>query len=147
MVSSFQERAKQGIAGAFFMLLVVGGVAPSSARASCGHDVTSDLIRSAQESLYGLDILKYSADPAPAGHRRDLPCSGPGCSEGRNWPPAPATSISVRISDPFCCKTFAIRGEGRDSAENLDDPSIAHPRHIPSPLERPPRDPRRRTLS
>ncbi len=133
------------------MLLVVGSVAPSQARAGCGHDVTSNLIRSVEESLFDLDVLKSSAtdraNPAPAVPRRDLPCSGPGCSKGRNLPQAPATSIPVRISDPCCCMTFATGGDGPDAAEKLADLPIAHPRHNSSPLERPPRHPRSYTLS
>ena len=147
MLSSFRKRANHWIAGAFCMLLVVGGVAPSPARASCGHDVTSNLIRSARESLSDLDVLIYSADSTPAAPRRDLPCSGPGCSEGRNLPQAPATSIPVRITDPFCCTTVATYGNGPDSAEKLADLSISRPRHNSSPLDRPPRDPQPRTRS
>ena len=133
------------------MLLVAGSVAPSEARAGCGHDVTSNLIRSVEESLFDLDVLKAAATdratPGPRGPASGSARSGPSCSKGRNLPQAPATSIQVRISDPCCCMTFATGGNGPDAAEKLADLPIAHPRHNSSPLERPPRHPRSHTLS
>jgi hypothetical protein len=151
MVSSVHERTTHWIAGAFCMLMVIGGVAPSPARASCGHDVTSNQIRSSRESLSELELLKYTgtdqANSAPAGPRREMPCSGPSCSPARGLPLAPATSVPVRISDLWCCMTISSRWEEPDSAEKPVDLSISHPRHNTSRLERPPRNPQPRTLS
>jgi hypothetical protein len=152
MFSSFLKRAKHRIAGAFCMLLVIGGAAPSAACASCGHDVTSNRARSARESFSRLELLKYTgvdqAKSAPAGTRRELPCSGPSCSRGRGLPPAPATSVPVRMSDPWCCcTTISSRWDDPDSAEKPDDLSTSHPWHNTSRLERPPRNPLKRTLS
>jgi hypothetical protein len=151
MVSSFHERAKHWITGAFSMLLVIGGVAPSPARASCGHDVTSNRIQSARESRSDLELLKYSgadqANSAPAGPRRELPCSGPSCSRSQGLPSAPVTSILVRMSDPWCCTTISSRWDDPDSADKPVDLSIAHPRYNASRVERPPRIHQPRMLS
>ncbi len=62
MVPSFRRRAKHWVAKTFCMLLAAGGVAPSPARAGCGHDVTSNLIRSTWESLSDLELLKEFRD-------------------------------------------------------------------------------------
>jgi hypothetical protein len=148
MVPSFRERAKHWFAGAFFVLLVVGGIAPPSARANCDHDVTSNLSRSTRDSLYELDVLKDSSDLARGGiPRQDLPCSGPGCSKSQKMPRTPATSVPVRISDPFCCTTAAAHENDPGSDSKPVELSISRPRHLASPLERPPRIPRSRTIS
>jgi hypothetical protein len=151
MISSFRERAKHRIAVAFCTLLVIGGVAPSPARASCGHDVTSSPIRSAWESLSDLELLKYSgadqANSAPTGPRQELPCSGPSCSRGRDLPPAPATSVAFGMSDPWCYTTNSSRWDDRDWAAMPVDLSILHPRHSTSRPERPPRNPQQLTFS
>lgn len=147
MISSFLKRAKPWIAGAFCMLLVVGGIAPSTARASCGHNVTSDLIRSSRDSVSELELLRYdssaeSVESAPASPRRDLPCSGPSCSQGgRNLPQAPAPTVSVRMSDPWCCTSNSPGWDGPESAEKPAEFSLSSPRHLTSPIERPPRHP------
>ena len=129
------------------MLLLTGGVAPSTARASCGHDVTSNLSRSTRESLYELDVLKDSASLTREMPRRDLPCSGPRCSKSQNLPQAPATSVPVRITDPFCCTTFATRENDPDSDLKPAELSVPSPRYIASRLERPPRIPFSPTIS
>ena len=151
MDSSFHERAKHWIAGVFSMILVIGGVAPSPARASCGHDVTSNRIRSARESLSDLELWKYSgadqANSAPAGPRRELPCSGPSCSRRQGFPSAPVTSVLVTMSDPWCCTTISSRRDDPDSAQKPVDLSIAYPRYNTARVERPPRIPQPRTLS
>ena len=77
------------------------------------------------------------ADSAPVGPRRDLPCSGPSCSQRRGLPQAPAPSSPVR-SDPWCCTIAAPCWDGPDSPEELADLSRSLPRHNTSPPERPP---------
>jgi hypothetical protein len=151
MFSSFDERAKHWIAGTFCMLLVIGGVAPAPARASCGHDVTSNGSRSARESLFDLKLSKDlgadQANSAPAGPHRELPCSGPSCSRDRGFPPAPATSVMVKMIDPWCSTTISSHWDDPVSAEKPVDLSISHPRHNTSRLERPPRNSQRCKLS
>jgi hypothetical protein len=133
------------------MLLVIGGGAPSPARASCGQDVTSNQTLSARESLFDLklskDLVADQANSAPAGPRRELPCSGPSCSRGQGLPSAPVTSFLVRVSDPWCCTTISSRWDDLDSVDKPVDLPIAHPRYDISRVERPPRIPQPRTLS
>jgi hypothetical protein len=150
MVFSSPCRAKHLVAGAFWVLLAVGGVAPSPARAGCGHDVTSNVSRSNAKLVSNLELFRASAldlnHSSPVGPRRNLPCSGPSCSEGQGLPHAPATSLPLR-SDPWCCTTLAIQWRAPQSANRLAKPCTAHPRYSASPIERPPRTPRPRTLS
>ena len=141
MISSSPGPAKHWVAGAFCVLLVVGGVAPSPAWAGCGRDVTSKASRSTRDSLSALELLKSSAaepaDSAPAGPRPDRPCSDPSCSRGRGLPQTPAPSSPVK-SDPWYCTTIALWWGSPRSAEPLGNLSASHPRHSTSPIERPP---------
>jgi hypothetical protein len=150
MVPSFDERSKHWVAGAFGVLLVVAGIAPTPARAGCGHGVTSNLSRSTSNWLLGPELFRHSAagpaDLAPARPGRDLPCSGPSCSQRRGVPQTPAPSSPVR-SDPWCDTIAASCRDVPDSPEELTNPSPSHPRHRISPPERPPRHPRLRPLS
>ena len=85
-------------------------------------------------------IARYStagpADSSPADPRRDLPCSGPSCSQRRGLPQAPAPSSPVR-SDPWCCTIVAPCWDGPDSPDELTDLSLSHPRHNTSPPDGP----------
>ena len=151
MFSSFDERAKHWIAGTFCMFLVIGVVAPSPARASCGHDITSNQSRSARESLSDLTLSKEldadQVNSATAGPHGGLPCSGPSCSRGRGFPPAHPTSVIVKMIEPWCCTTVSRHWDDPVSAEKPVDLSISHPRHNTSRLERPPRDSQRCKLT
>jgi hypothetical protein len=144
MAFSSSGRATHSVAGAFCLLLAVGGVAPSPARASCGHDVSSSVGRSAGKSLSNLELFRYSAanpfDSALGDPRRDRPCSGPSCSRAPSVPhaPAPLPTMTVR-SDPWCCTTAALRWGAPESIGMLAGRSTSQPRHGTSPLERPPR--------
>jgi len=132
------------VAGAF-LLLVVGGVAPPSARASCGRDVTSSLSRSTGKWLSRLELLgepfAKPVDPASGDPRPQGPCSGPSCSGGRDLPHAPAPSPEpTDPSDSWCCTIVAQHwGGSLEPTGTLANLPSVHPRHSTSPLERPPR--------
>ncbi len=151
MIPSFHERAKRWVAGAFCVLLTVGGIAPSTARAGCGHGVTSNLSRSVQESLSSLEGFGHFTveqnDSTPASPRRDRPCSGLSCSQGRRMPQVPAASSTSLRSDPWCCTTIVSCWDSPDLAESLPNPFLSCPRHNTSPPERPPRNAQPRTHS
>ena len=151
MTSPFRERAEPRIVGAFCALMVVGLVASFPAHASCGNDVHSNVSRSAGESVSELELLEYAAeqgDLAPAAlPNRGMPCSGPTCSRGQPFPPAPARFVSARISD-ICCSTSVVICWGKsDSAAEVTDLDISHPLHDTFPPERPPRNPHLRVHS
>jgi hypothetical protein len=142
MMSSPSGRAKHEVIGAFCVLLAVGGLAPSSTQASCGHNVASSVSRVIADSLTELELEGSlgvgPTDPAPAGPHRQQPCSGPACSKGRTLPHAPAPSSPVR-SDTWCCTTAALYWGGPDPGDLLADLATSHPQHSMSSLERPPR--------
>jgi hypothetical protein len=143
MVFSSRQRAKRWVAAAFCVLMVVGSIAPSQVQANCGHDVTSNVTRSTRDSFLELQLLGYSAkqgDMATAVPKGELPCSGPSCSQRRGFPPAPAQSIPVRISDLCCCTTSVVCWDDPDSAEELTVLDISHPCHNASTPDRPPRN-------
>jgi|SRR5579883_1631295 len=153
MLSSLPVPAKHWVAGAFAVLLAVGGIVPSTARAGCGHNVTSRLSRSTQDSFSNLELFRYSAaspfDSAPGdpGRDRPSPCSGPSCSQGRSRPQAPAPSSNTVRSDPCCDTTGALCWAYPESVDKLDNPFTSCPRQSTSPLERPPRGPLPQALS
>jgi hypothetical protein len=136
-------RAKHQVVGAFCVLLLLGGVAPSSTRASCGHGVTSGLNRAIGVSLSDLELARYQgaalADPAPADPRRDMPCSGPSCSKGRSLPHAPSSSSSPVRSDPWCCTSAAPGWASPEAVDTLGDLAASRPRHTSFRIDRPPR--------
>src|SRR5205085_548752 len=79
--------------------LAIAGLAPSTARASCGHYVLigSPLTKNnkqAQPATSGPADQHPSSVPMPSGPR---PCSGPGCSQGDEpvHVPLPTTPPSV----------------------------------------------------
>jgi hypothetical protein len=124
------------------MLLAIGSIAPSPAQASCGNDVTSTVLRSNRESYSAPRLIRDFAkhgDVAPAGRRRDIPCSGPTCSRGRGSSTVP--SIPVRISDPRRCTTVAFCSDDQGSTQKPTDVDVARARHNSSPPDRPPRNP------
>jgi hypothetical protein len=142
MLSLFREPAKDRVAGAFLMLLAIGSIAPSRAQASCGNNVTSTVLRSNPESYSTPRLIGHFAkhgDVAPAGRRRDVPCTGPTCSRGRGSSTVP--SIPVRISDPRRCTTVAFCSDDQSSTPKPTDVDLLHARHNSSPPERPPRNP------
>jgi hypothetical protein len=148
MTSTFRKRAERRIVRAFCILLVVGGVAPLPAQASCGNDVDSNAIRSTGESLFDFELLAFSAEQGDAAPpvlpNRGMPCTGATCSRGRGLPPAPATFVSARISDICCSTTVANCWGNAESAAELTDLDKSHPLHNTFPPERPPRNPRPR---
>jgi hypothetical protein len=125
------------------MLLVMAIIAPTTARASCGHDVKSQPIRSARESLADLELLKYSdaehANSAPAVPRPESPCSGSSCSRGHGLPATPVISFLVRMSDSCCCTAGSSRRDDPDSVIKPVELSMMYPRYHTSRVERPPR--------
>jgi hypothetical protein len=150
MISSFRERAKLWIGGAFTMLLLVGGLVPPRAQAGCSHDVTSNISRSFRNSVADLELLQYSAGelehPLSPSPRKERGCSGPSCSPGQSSPQAPAPSLSLR-SDLWCFSTLELARGDRDSTAPFIMSTAPHPRHETSPLERPPRRAQRLSLS
>lgn len=142
MGTSFRERAKHSIAGAFCLLLLVGGVAPPRIQAGCSHDVTSRTSRLTGETLAHLELPRFpvglTTDPAPPVPRRDRPCQGPSCSRGQSLPPGPPPSLSLR-SDLWCCPAIASAWNPFHSTDRLDTSDTLHPRHETAPPERPPR--------
>jgi hypothetical protein len=128
--------------GAFFLLLVLFGAAPSHARAGCSHSGVWNTNRTGAESLYDLEVFKLddmsSSDPVPLPVNRDLPCSGPSCSGKRGLPDASAPASSVR-TDP-CCRTIASpTPTGPESPEILASLPSARPEYVATSIERPPR--------
>jgi hypothetical protein len=148
MVTSSLGRAKHLVAGAFWVLLVVGGVAATPAEAGCGHGVTSNMSRSNARSFSNLELFRDSAlDPTDSPletPRRNLPCSGPSCSKGQGLPHAPAPSSPSR-SDSWCWTTLEILWCEPQSADKLATLSTPDPQYSTSPIERPPRTSRTRT--
>ncbi len=146
--SALGKRAKHLNPAAFSVLLVVVGMSSSTARASCGHGVASKLSRSWDRSLSDLEVFRYSpakaGDSAPAGPRRESPCSGPGCSRGGDLPHAPAPSSAPK-SETWCCTTVALRWSCPDSNDHTAGLFTPPPRHTTFPIERPPRTSHPRT--
>jgi hypothetical protein len=144
MASSSRGRVTHCVAGAF-VLLVSFGVAPSSARASCGRDVISNQSRSTGKSAFDLELLRdpitEPIEPESGNADNDRPCSGPSCSRGRDLPRPPAPSVeSTDTSEPWCCTVVArCWGSSREPSGTMANLPAAQPRHSTSPLERPPR--------
>jgi hypothetical protein len=150
MTSLQRSRAKQSLAMALLVPLAAFAIAPSPARAECGHGVRSSANRSATRSLSGLEALHeagaLAVDPAPDTPRRDRPCSGPTCSEKRELPHAPALSAPVR--NDSCCRSIPVLAATTPESSDLKPVLIGvRPRHATFPPERPPRDRRPATLS
>jgi hypothetical protein len=140
MASSRGKRVISSIGGAFCMLLLVGGVAPGAAYASCSHDVSSRASRSIQDSLADLELFRYTAalsDRLPVSPP-ESPCNGPSCSGRQGFPQAPAQSLSPR-SDPWCSMSIAAYRINSNSTHQFDTSPRPHPRHETVPPERPPR--------
>ena len=145
MKSSSPQRPSHRAIGALCVLIVGGMIAPSMARAGCGHNVTSIRTRATQSSI---DILQptslpgsQSSEPGPGIPERNRPCTGPYCSSREpDLPRAPAGSPVPR-SDARSGTIATLawtdeRGDYRPAGV-----LVVHPRHLTSPLERPPRPP------
>jgi hypothetical protein len=151
MKTSSPERLKHRVARALCVFLACGAIAPSTARAGCGHTVTSNVSRSAQGSLSGPELVGFSAertgDFSSGNPRRNRPCAGLSCSsEERGSPWSPASSFSPRI-EACCCEMSALRWTGQHGDYRSAEPVVAHPRHGTFPIDRPPRFPHLHTPS
>ena len=143
MVSSHHRQLTPRATGALFVLLVFGAAFAPTARAGCGHEVSSKASRAERKSLADLEVLRYSgtepADSTPADPRRKLPCSGASCSQGQDLPQAPVTSSTLKSEQGYC--TACTPGWGHSKSPERPAGVLAvHPRHSTSPLERPPRN-------
>jgi len=119
------------------MLLAMEMFAPGSARAGCGNHVFSDVNRSALESLSVLELLDQPVDGIP---HREVPCSGPSCSNRQGIPSVPTTLPPVQ-SDQWCCTSIIPPLSGLDLSGHLADTVSRRPLHSPCSIERPPRIP------
>lgn len=136
------RRPVVALTGAFLTLLVGAAVAPSQARAGCGHYVVSEFERARSVST-DLRILgeppgdHSGRAPAPA-ERRERPCSGPSCSEGPQRPEAP-TVTATPAGDRWCDTTATARVADPAAGGALEDGPSPRPLIRPTSLERPPR--------
>ncbi len=94
------ERLARLGTGALVLLLAHGLAAPRTARAGCGHLVTSQSNRELDDNrlddlITGHSTAMLAGDPGDSGPRGPLPCSGPGCSNGvpRPVPAAPSAPV------------------------------------------------------
>ena len=140
--STHCRRAKRTTAGATLLLLAIVVVAPSSASAGCSHDVVSRSERSFQRIFSDLRLFVPSSEalsgPAPAVPRRDLPCSGPACSQGSRVPSVPASVSSARYLE-WCCTTAVCTPCGPHLIDDLPETSPCRPLHRAEAPVRPPR--------
>jgi hypothetical protein len=130
------------LAGALTVLLGLVAVAPSPAWAGCGHFVVSASGHVRFATLSDLELLRLPDETQPEGNPtvplRDVPCSGPSCSQGPGAPHAPAPLPSVR-SDQWCCTTVLPPLTSPPLEDVLPNQSHRHLLHITDPAERPPR--------
>jgi hypothetical protein len=148
MRSNRLERLARWSTGALLLLLILGFIAPRSARAGCNHLVTSQ-----SDRLLGYDrlddlitggssaILTDGADrerPDQQGPRRPAPCSGPGCSSSVPWP-APMPPPSPVDQDQWAAPC-AIPGAAVAPPTRLvpDEPAAQPAGHQPSIFHPPP---------
>ena len=122
------------------MLLAYGLFAPTSAMAGCGDHVRPNEYRSGFRSLAAVEMLEASKADAEMPERRNLPCSGPSCSQAPNVPFVPAPTPSLR-TELWCLTTFAFLVGDPDSSIHLTDSDAIRSIHRSSSLERPPRLP------
>ena len=142
MSSLSPQRLNHRVIGALCVLLVGGMFAPT-ARAGCGHNVTSIRTRTTHGSI---DILQptslsgsQSSEPGPGNPQRNRPCTGPYCSSrDRDLPRAPAGSPTPR-SDAWSFTISTLTSTGACGDYRPSDLPLAHPRQLTFPLERPPR--------
>jgi hypothetical protein len=144
MISTHSQRAKSMTAGAILLLLAVVAVAPPAASAGCGHDVVSRSDRSIQRMFSELSSLIPASDqlysPSPLAPRRDLPCSGPACSQGSRVPSVPASTASAPHLE-WCCTTSLSAPVGPLLIGDLPEAGPCCPLHRAETLVRPPRNP------
>jgi hypothetical protein len=142
MASYLPERAKQCMARAFFMLVVIVTIAPSAVLASCGHDVTSSKSRLTRDSLALSALLKGSGvvanDSAPSGQRGEPGCSSPSCSRRRDLERVPSPSVPVR-NDHWCSTSGSLPLTRPGFARGLPGEPPSRPLRFAPSLERPPR--------
>jgi len=144
MTFSSPGRLKQLTAWAFLVLVGMGSVAPSPARAACGNNAGSHPSRSSLQLLHDLGLEKTTNperfDSTSEVPRGDRPCSGLTCSRGRDLPTAPAAPASSLVrSDDGCCTTAQTEYSGAEVTNYQSNPVNPHPQHTSSPVERPPR--------
>ena len=133
-------------AWAAFLLALGLCAAPESARAGCGHLVTTRSDRAA--ALHHFDDLILGNSPSspaqnagqsPDGTPRRLPCSGPSCSS--NVPPLPVSTLSSNPDGRDRWGSLAISVVVDNTsvyARTLDEPSPA-PASEKSSIFHPPR--------
>jgi hypothetical protein len=148
-VVRFSARIANPCVKAALLPLLAISIAPSRARADCGHDVSSAASRARLASLSGLQQLEESgalrSQPAPLVPRGSSPCSGAGCREGRQLPDVPSPSSTVR-NDSWCHVALAEQADNALCVGLIAIAPALQTRHYTSPLERPPRPPVARTL-
>lgn len=136
-------RANRPFAGALLVLLATGFLAPSPARASCGHGVTSRADRRLDHSASSLaslsEVIAHPTRSSPTVPLPARPCSGPSCSRRQGLPPSPTTVLNLG-NESGCLTGLVSPSRGCDPAGELRDGLRPHPRLSTSPFERPPRD-------
>lgn len=137
-------RTTRLVSGALLALLGAFAAAPSTAEAGCGHYIVFQSNGSGIAALSDMESLRLLGvsgdDTAPAAPPRDVPCSGPTCSQGPGVPYVPAPLPSVR-SELWCGSTAPPPPDGPGLSDRLPEPARLHPVRRPFPLERPPRLP------
>jgi hypothetical protein len=145
MMSSRPKRISRELIGAFFLLVIGGVTAPSTAETSCGDYVTSMLGRSTDESLSGSEIMRLSTvqviDRTRRVPERHRPCAGPSCSSEQRELPSPCVPLSLSQSDAFGVDMFMRLWPDLSSDDRWADPAAACPLQRTFFIERPPRCP------
>ncbi len=142
MSFSSSKRATRLTAGALFVLIGVVSSAPSSARAACSHYTLPDSERVLLDSFSTLELLRPQSEvltkSVPAVPNRDVPCSGPTCSQGQGIPYIPAPLPPLQ-SESWCCTTSIPPLTSPELTGELADQASLHPQRYPATIERPPR--------
>ena len=119
------------------LLVLLGVVAPAPARAGCSHYVFVGNNHYSQKWLAELTLLDL-AGAEPVAPQREVPCSGPLCSQMPDSSQLPVPQLLVR-TELWCATAVVHLANDPDLSEEFLDPWRLFPQHIGDSIERPPR--------
>jgi hypothetical protein len=127
------------VLGAVVALASWVSFAPADARASCASRHYMETSAAARALSEGLDLVELDLLTNERNPPAPRPCAGMRCGEKSSPPIVPATTTSRGIDSWSCHPTAAHPGRADCRGAFPERERAAHPTHVSSSIERPPR--------